>query len=152
MTVETPGSCRDVGCRPARDVAPVVAFAPIGSRRWPPRTAAGSGPQGVSGAKVTAVTFDGRTVEIFNEPGEQGLNKLMAAAVTKRLERGLGELRWTSGSTTVAVTMKVVSSPAANSDGHASRGFNGLRLPETVVGRAAAGTGASSPQLAGASQ
>jgi type VI secretion system protein ImpL len=110
------------------------------------------GPQGVSGAKVTAVTFDGRTVEIFNEPGEQGLNKLMAAAVTKRLERGLGELRWTSGSTTVAVTMKVVSSPAATSDGQASRGFNGLRLPETVVGRAAAGAGASSPQLAGASQ
>jgi type VI secretion system protein ImpL len=106
------------------------------------------GPQGASGAKVTAVTFDGRTVELFNEPGEQGLSRLMAAATTKKLEPGVGELRWTSGSTTVGVTLKVVSDASRNGAAQASRGFNGLRLPETVVGRAAAG----GPQLAGAAQ
>jgi type VI secretion system protein ImpL len=110
------------------------------------------GPQGASGARVTAVTFDGRTVELFNEPGEQGLNKLMAAAVTKKLERGVGELRWTSGNTTVGVTLKLVSSPAGSGDAQASRGFNGLRLPESVVGRAAATAAAGAPQLAGAAQ
>jgi type VI secretion system protein ImpL len=98
------------------------------------------------------VTFDGRTVELFNEPGEQGLNKLMAAAVTKKLERGVGELRWTSGNTTVGVTLKLVSSPASSGDAQASRGFNGLRLPESVVGRAAATAAAGAPQLAGAAQ
>jgi type VI secretion system protein ImpL len=105
------------------------------------------GPQGVSGAKVSAVTFDGRTVELFNEAGEQGLTKLIAAAAKKKLEPGVAELRWTSGSTTVGVTLKLVSSAASTGDAQASRGFNGLRLPETVVGRAAGG-----PQLAGAAQ
>ncbi|MFC5547633.1 type VI secretion system membrane subunit TssM [Massilia aerilata] len=105
------------------------------------------GPQGASGAKVSAVTFDGRTVELFNEPGEQGLTKLIAAAAKKRLESGVAELRWTSGSTTVGVTLKVVSSAASTGDGQVSRGFSGLRLPDSVVGRAAAG-----PQLAGAAQ
>jgi type VI secretion system protein ImpL len=108
------------------------------------------GPQGASGAKVSAVTFDGRTVELINEPGEQGLAKLMAAATTKKLQPGVGELRWTSGSTTVGVTMKLVSSASSTGDVQASRGFSGLRLPETVVGRAAAGAGG--PQLAGAAQ
>jgi len=108
------------------------------------------GPQGASGARVSAVTFDGRTVELFNEPGEYGLSKLIAAAARKKLEAGVHELRWTSGSTTVAVTLKLVSSPGSNGggDAQASRGFNGLRLPDSVVGRAAAG----GPQLAGAAQ
>jgi type VI secretion system protein ImpL len=110
------------------------------------------GPQGVSGAKVTAVTFDGRTVELFNEPGLQGLDKLMAAAATKKLQPGLGELRWTSGSTTVGVTMKLVSSASTNGDGQASRGFSGLRLPDAVVGHAAGPATANGPKLAGAAQ
>jgi type VI secretion system protein ImpL len=76
----------------------------------------------------------------------------MAAAVTKKLARGVGELRWTSGNTTVGVTLKLVSSPAGSGDAQASRGFNGLRLPESVVGRAAATAAAGAPQLAGAAQ
>jgi type VI secretion system protein ImpL len=109
------------------------------------------GPQGASGAKVSAVTFDGRTMELFNVPGEQGLAKLMAAAATKRLESGLGELRWTSGSTTVGVTLKVVSDAASTGGVQASRGFSGLRLPDSVVGHAAAAP-AGGPKLAGAGQ
>jgi type VI secretion system protein ImpL len=107
------------------------------------------GPQGASGAKVSAVTFDGRTVELFNEAGEYGLTKLIAAASQKKLEGGMYELRWSSGNVAVAVTLKRVSSAASTSDAQASRGFSGLRLPDSVVGRAAA---ASSPQLAGGAQ
>jgi type VI secretion system protein ImpL len=108
------------------------------------------GPQGASGAKVSAVTFDGRTVELFNEPGEYGLTKLFQAATQKKLEGGLYELSWSGGKVSVAVTLKKVSSAASsNGDAQASRGFNGLRLPETVVGRAASAGG---PQLAGAAQ
>jgi type VI secretion system protein ImpL len=109
------------------------------------------GPQGSSGARVSAVTFDGRTVELFNEPGEYGLTKLIAAAAQKKVEGGLHELRWTAGNVSVAVTLKRVSSAGGNNGGEAqaSRGFNGLRLPETVVGR---GTPAGGPQLAGAAQ
>jgi type VI secretion system protein ImpL len=110
------------------------------------------GPQGANGARVTAVTFDGRTVELFNVPGAQGLEKLMAAATTKKLQPGLGELRWTSGSTTVAVTLKLVSDAASTGDAQASRGFNGLRLPDAVVGHAAGTAAANGPKLAGAAQ
>jgi type VI secretion system protein ImpL len=112
------------------------------------------GPQGASGAKVSAVTFDGRTVELFNEPGEYGLAKLIAAAAQKKVEGGLHELRWTSGAVSVAVTLKRVSSSSnggGGGDAQAGRGFSGLRLPETVVGRASPPP-PGGPQLAGAAQ
>jgi type VI secretion system protein ImpL len=109
------------------------------------------GPQGASGAKVSAVTFDGRTVELFNEPGEFGLTKLIAAAAKKKVEGGLYELRWTAGTVSVAVTLKRVSSASGGDDAQASRGFSGLRLPETVVGRAGPPP-AGGPKLAGAAQ
>jgi type VI secretion system protein ImpL len=110
------------------------------------------GPQGVAGAKVSAVTFDGRTVELFNEPGEYGLTKLIAAATQKKLEGGMHELHWTAGNVSVAVTLKRVSSAAASTDAQASRGFNGLRLPEAFVGRAAGPGPTAGPALAGAAQ
>jgi len=109
------------------------------------------GPQGASGAKVSAVTFDGRTVELFNEPGEYGLTKLIGAAARKKLDAGVHELRWSAGNVSVAVTLKQVSSASSGADAQASRGFNGLRLPDTVVGRAATAA-AGAPQLAGAAQ
>jgi type VI secretion system protein ImpL len=111
------------------------------------------GPQGASGAKVSAITFEGRTVELFNEPGEYGLTKLIDTAAKKKVEGGLYELRWTAGSVAVAVTLKRVSSSSSGGgEAQASRGFSGLRLPETVVGRAASPVASGGPQLAGAAQ
>jgi type VI secretion system protein ImpL len=110
------------------------------------------GPQGASGAKVSAVTFDGRTVELFNEPGEFGLTKLIGAAQKKKLDAGVHELRWAAGNVSVAVTLKQVSSASSGGDAQASRGFSGLRLPETVVGRGPGTPPAGGPQLAGAAQ
>jgi type VI secretion system protein ImpL len=97
------------------------------------------GPQGASGAKISAVTFDGRTVELFNVPGQFGLQKMIEAAANKRVDGGTHELRWSAGNVAVAVNLKRVSSAEAVSDAQASRGFNGLRLPDAIVGRQAAG-------------
>jgi type VI secretion system protein ImpL len=110
------------------------------------------GPQGASGAKVSAVTFDGRTVELFNVPGEYGLRKMFEAAAQKKLEGGLHELRWSAGNVSVAVTLKRVTDAASTGDAQASRGFNGLRLPDAVVGHAAGTAAANGPKLAGAPQ
>ena len=108
------------------------------------------GPQGSSGAKISAVTFDGRTVELFNEPGQFGLQKMIEAAAKKRLDGGTFELRWNTGNVSVAVNLKRISSTEATAgDAQASQGFHGLRLPDTVVGHATAATG---PALAGALQ
>ena len=108
------------------------------------------GPQGTSGAKISAVTFDGRTVELFNEPGEFGLQKMIEAAARKRLDGSTHELRWSAGNVSVAVNLKRVSSTdTSGGDAQASQGFRGLRLPDAIVGRSSAGAG---PVLAGAAQ
>jgi len=109
------------------------------------------GPQGSSGVKISAVTFDGRTVELFGEPGQFGLEKMIGAAEKKRLGPGVAELRWSANNVTVGITLKVVSNAGAGGgDAQASRGFNGLRLPETIVGRAAAPAAAAATVTAGA--
>jgi type VI secretion system protein ImpL len=83
------------------------------------------------------VAFDGRSIEIFNEPGQFGLKRMIDAAAKQKRDGGVFELRWTSGAITVAMGLKIISSPEA-SGGSASapqeQGFKGMRLPETIVG------------------
>jgi type VI secretion system protein ImpL len=96
------------------------------------------GPQGASGARITAVTFDGRTVELFNEPGQFGLKRMIDAASKKRKDGGVHELRWATGNVAVAIDLKITSSPESSGSGETTaqgKGFHGLRLPETIVGR-----------------
>jgi type VI secretion system protein ImpL len=82
------------------------------------------------------VTFDGRTVELFNQPGQFGLQRLFEAAQRKRKDGGVFELRWTAHNVSVAVDLKIVSSPQSNGGGQSqAQGFRGLRLPPAIVGR-----------------
>ncbi|MBY4897541.1 type VI secretion system membrane subunit TssM [Cupriavidus sp. AU9028] len=92
-------------------------------------------PQGTPGARITATTFDGRTVEVLSEPGRFGLERLIATATRKRRPDGAFELSWTQGGTTVAVALRIVSSPqtSANSDAPQGQGLRGLKLPQTVA-------------------
>jgi type VI secretion system protein ImpL len=109
-------------------------------------------PQGTPGARITAVTFDGRSVELFNEPGQFGLKRMIDAATRKRKEGGVFELRWTNGNVTVALDLKITSSPATQGDGEVrsqARGFHGLRLPESIVGRNPAAAASSGPLASG---
>jgi type VI secretion system protein ImpL len=95
---------------------------------------------GPSGARISAVTFDGRTVELFNEPGQFGLKKMLGAATQKRKDGGIHELAWSGANVSVAADLKIVSNAEASGSGDsatASRGFNGLRLPDTIVGQVA---------------
>ncbi|MBC7455694.1 MAG: type VI secretion system membrane subunit TssM [Massilia sp.] len=94
------------------------------------------GPQGGHGARISALTADGRSLELFNEPSEQGLKRMIDSAVRKRKEGGVFELRWSSGALTVALELKIVSSAQAPTPGAApNAGFYGLRLPTNIVGR-----------------
>jgi type VI secretion system protein ImpL len=94
-------------------------------------------PQGAPGARITAVGFDGRSVEVFNEPGQFGLKRMIDAAAKQKRDGGVFELRWTSGAITVAMGLKIISSPESSGSGTAApqdQGFKGMRLPETIVG------------------
>ncbi|MEX5744453.1 type VI secretion system membrane subunit TssM [Massilia sp. X63] len=93
------------------------------------------GPQGMAGVRISAVTFDGRSVELFNEPGQTGLKRMIDAAQKKRKDGGVFELRWSAGNVAVTVDLKIVSSAAANGSGEQGQGFRGLKLPTTIVGR-----------------
>ncbi|QGZ42982.1 type VI secretion system membrane subunit TssM [Pseudoduganella flava] len=94
--------------------------------------------QGAPGARITAVTFDGRTVELFNEPGEFGLKRMIDAAQKQRKEGGVHELRWSAGGVSVAVDLRITSSAAVTSQSASpTPGYGGMQLPETIVGAAA---------------
>jgi type VI secretion system protein ImpL len=69
---------------------------------------------------------------------------MIDAAVKQKKDGGAFELRWTSGAITVAMGLKIVSSPDSSATANAphDQGFRGMRLPETIVG--------ASPDAAGA--
>jgi type VI secretion system protein ImpL len=98
-------------------------------------------PGGAPGARITAVAVDGRSVEVFNEPGQFGLKRMIDTAAKQKRDGGVFELRWTSSGITVAMGLKIVSSPenGAAASAPQDQGFRGLRLPETVVGAPLAG-------------
>nr|WP_315207287.1 type VI secretion system membrane subunit TssM [uncultured Albidiferax sp.] len=109
--------------------------------------------QGVPGAKITAVTFDGRTVEVANETGRFGLERLINSATRKRKDGGVFELSWTNAGTTVSVDLKIISSAqvsGSTSDKATTPTLRGATLPETIAGGpvAAPAPTASSPQTA----
>ena len=98
------------------------------------------GPQGVHGARVTAVTVDGRTVEVFADSSDQGLKKLIDAAARKKKDGGVFELRWASGLVSVTVDLKIIKNGDAGGTADAgasaalAQGFRNLRLPAAIAG------------------
>ncbi|MEH3087741.1 MAG: hypothetical protein PGN26_14675 [Xylophilus ampelinus] len=92
------------------------------------------------GARVSGVTADGRTVEVFAAPGSYGFERLIDAAEVKKLPGGIRILTWGSGAQAVTVQYRAVTSPgpAAPAAGGAARtagpGLRGLRLPDMVAG------------------
>ena len=111
-------------------------------------------PQGAPGAKVTATTFDGRTLEMANHPGRFGLEKLINTAQRKRKDNGIFELTWTNGATTVSIDLKIISSPQASgaasgsSPSTAAQGYRGLKLPPSVTRVASQDTPVAGPAAA----
>ncbi len=95
--------------------------------------------QGTPGAKINAVTADGRTVEIVNFPGQFGLEKMINAAQRKKLDNGAFMMSWSDGEHQVAVRFRLISDARpgtnASANGTADAGLRGLKLPATVVGR-----------------
>ncbi|MEQ6341813.1 MAG: type VI secretion system membrane subunit TssM [Gammaproteobacteria bacterium] len=116
-------------------------------------------PQGVPGARITAVTFNGQTVEVVNHPGRFGLERMINAATRKRKDGGVFELTWATGNVAVSVDLKIISSPqvtgaASGSSTPQKTGFRDMKLPATIVGGPDQPNTAqsSAPQSVGASQ
>lgn len=95
-------------------------------------------PAGTPGARVSATTFEGRTVEIANYPGRYGLEKLINSAQRTRQSDGTFLLTWGNGGINIGVDLRIISSPqaqAATKTGASSRrGLGGVVLPTEVAG------------------
>jgi type VI secretion system protein ImpL len=90
---------------------------------------------------LNATTFDGRTLQLVNEPGRYGLEKLINSAQRKRRPDGTFDLSWTQGNITVAVSMRIISTSQASggsSDAPQQQSLRGLRLPSSVADVSAA--------------
>jgi type VI secretion system protein ImpL len=99
-------------------------------------------PAGTPGARVAATTNDGRSIELFNEPGRFGLERLFAAAKKSKAADGSNELTWSKDGFAVTVQLRIISQPGATAqssgEGQArgSSGLLGLSLPMQVAGGA----------------
>ncbi|QGZ37672.1 type VI secretion system protein ImpL [Pseudoduganella flava] len=97
--------------------------------------------RGVPGAKITAITPEGRNVVVLDEPGHFGLKKMIEAAQRKRKDNGVFELSWQNGGVTVMANLKVLATTAPAPQAQApqpGQGFKRLRLPETITAPAPA--------------
>ncbi|WP_082552074.1 type VI secretion system membrane subunit TssM [Massilia sp. Root351] len=113
-------------------------------------------PQGVPGARITAITPEGRSVVLLNETGHFGLKKMIDASTRKKKDGGVFELTWINAGVTVTANLKINAAappPPAPVPQQAS-GFRRLRLPDAVVvpavaeapaAAAAGGAGAAAP-------
>lgn len=106
-------------------------------------------PGGSPGARITAISNEQRSVEVFNEPGNFALKRLFDAARRRPLGPNLHEMVWSRDGLMVGIQLRIVSEPgspaavpaAAGSTGGGSgapsvavSSLRGLRLPATVVG------------------
>jgi type VI secretion system protein ImpL len=101
----------------------------------------------VPGAKITAITPEGRSIVVFNEPGHFGLKKMIDAAKRKRKDNGAFELTWDNSGVSVTANLKIgASTPPpvqAQAAAPSTTGFKRLRLPDTVTAPAPAPTPAT---------
>jgi len=80
-----------------------------GASSWNPFVWPGPGTPGV---RITGVTFDGRQLTFFNEPGRFGLEKMINAAQRRRVDPQVFELKWAQGDVAVAVQLRIISNSA----------------------------------------
>ena len=104
--------------------------------------------EGVPGVQIHAVTGDGRTVEVFNAPGDNATSAMFDAAEKTSLGRQHYRLGWTRDGARVEVELRIVSTVESNAGANDALG---LKLPAVVAGAALAAQPAPSATTAAAS-
>jgi type VI secretion system protein ImpL len=93
--------------------------------------------RGLPGTRITAITPQGNTVVLLNEPGQGGLRKMVETARRNRRDNGVFELSWVNGAVTVTANLKIVGTRpavvAAAAPAQPGQGFKRLRLPESII-------------------
>ncbi|MBS1211082.1 MAG: impL [Proteobacteria bacterium] len=107
---------------------------------------------GTPGTRITAIGFDGRTMELLNIPGRFGLEKMIGAARRQRRDNGDFELSWGDGGNTVSIVLRIISqqapAEAASNSPAPAQSLKGLKLPMVIAGAPSPATAASGPIMA----
>ena len=108
------------------------------------------------GCRITAITPDGRSVVIFNEPGRTGLRRMVDTAKRERMEGGIFKLSWENSGVVVSLNLKIIGTqqPAApvRAAANTTAGFKNLKLPESIIGAAPPANATAMPAAAGGAQ
>ncbi len=89
---------------------------------------------GTPGAKITATTFEGETIEIINFPGRYGLEKMISSARRTRQPDDSFRMFWENRGVEIGIDLRVVSSSQAPTEKSAGQGsFVNMQLPERIV-------------------
>jgi type VI secretion system protein ImpL len=109
--------------------------------------------QGTPGCKITAITHDGRTVVVLNEPGRFGLKRMVETAKREKIDGGAYKLTWENAGVSVSANIKILGQfaapgPAARPTQASSTGFKNLKLPESIIGAPKAANTAAVPSAA----
>jgi type VI secretion system protein ImpL len=82
------------------------------------------------------VTFDGRQLSFFNEPGRFGLEKMINSAQRRRIDGQVFELKWPQAEVAVAVQLRILSNsaPASQPAPATEPGAKPGALPALVAG------------------
>ena len=99
------------------------------------------------GSRITAVAPDGRTVVLLNEPGLEGLKKMLEAATKKSADKKVYELTWNNGGVSVTANIRVTGKrrmPVAAAP-VPGQGFKRMKLPDSIIGAAQAAVPAAAP-------
>ena len=91
--------------------------------------------QGTPGSRITAITPAGATVVLLNEPGPDGLKKMIEGAKRTRRDNGVFELSWTNSGVVVTANVKIVGQRPlpAGAAAAPNTGFKRLKLPESII-------------------
>ena len=99
------------------------------------------------GVKITAVTADGRNLDVISVPGPNGFVRLMEAASIETFDDHT-RLTWTRDNVSITVDMRVVRRAGAAAQGGDWQ--KGLQLPTTVAGAAPAAPSTPAARSGGA--
>ena len=89
--------------------------------------------QGVPGVQISAVTGDGRTVDVFSAAGDSATSAMFDSAQKTSLGRQHYRLAWSRDGNRVEVELRIVTSVQSNAGANDSLG---LKLPAIVAGAA----------------
>ncbi|RNF83576.1 type VI secretion system membrane subunit TssM [Montanilutibacter psychrotolerans] len=96
-------------------------------------------PPNPPGVQIRAITTDGRTVELMNQPGTDALGEMFSKGGGRKIGENLYQMNWSADGASASVQMRIVSRPVAGgATGAGGQSHKGLQLPAVVAGPVAA--------------